>query len=96
MAKSSKLYKDSPSLKRGESGEMGIEKPSDSDKEDMGLSGNPLPGGGDGMPVDAHQAEREEMGKKHVQEHKDMNKRQEKEHEAMHARHTAKPDKEEK
>jgi hypothetical protein len=86
MAKSEKLYKDSPRVERDkESGEVGITRPSEADAEDMGIDGNPLPGGGDGMPVqveqmhDRHKKEMSDMHKRHEDEAKDMHKRHQKE-----------------
>lgn len=87
MAKSAKLYGDSPSLKRDkESGAVGVKKPSEADAQDMGTEGNPLPGGGDGMPVAVGQA-MEDMHGRHDKEMKDMHKRHEDEHKDMHKRH---------
>lgn len=90
MAKSDRLYKDSPALKRDkESGEVGIHKPSAADSENMGTSGSPLPGGGEEMPVQVeqmhgrHEKEMKDMHKRHEDEHKDMNKRHLKEHKKM-------------
>lgn len=82
MSKSSKLYKDSPTVDRDEEGTVGIKKPSKADAEDEGLEGNPLPGAGDGMPVQV-----EEMHKRHIKEMSDMHKRHEDEHKDMHKRH---------
>lgn len=83
MSKSEKLYKDSPRVERDEkSGEVGITRPSEADKQDMGLSGNPLEGAGDGMKVDVqHEHEKmQDMLERHQAELKDMHKRHEKEH----------------
>lgn len=88
MAKSSKLYKDSPSLKRGEDGDVGVQKPSEADATDMGLAGET--GQGEGaeqaqMPIETHQAhERRETKHRHVHEHLAMHHR----HEMEHVTHT--------
>jgi hypothetical protein len=87
MSKHSKMYENSPKVSKDSEGKPGISKPDKATAESIGTEGNPLEGAGDGMPVDPHQAERAEMGKKHLQEHKDMNKRQEAEHESMTKRH---------
>lgn len=87
MSKSKKMYKDSPSIKKNDDGKPEVKKPEKADAEDMGTEGDPLEGAGEGMPVDAHAAERLELSKRHVEEIKDMHKRHEKDHEAMHARH---------
>lgn len=85
MTKSSKLYKDSPKIEKDEDGKPGIKKPSKADAEDMGTEGNPLPGAGDGMPVEDEQAEH--MHDRHARETKDMHKRHEDEMKDMHKRH---------
>lgn len=83
MSKSEKLYKDSPKLERGEDGEMGVKKPSEADKENMGASGNPLPGSSGEMPIEmVHQGQRREMHHRHATEHLAMHHRQETEHAA--------------
>lgn len=88
MAKSDKLYKDSPKVEKDENGKPGVKKPSKADAVDMGTEGNPLEGAGDGMPVettpqgemhDRHAREMKDMHKRHEDEHKDMNKRHAKE-----------------
>lgn len=86
MSKSGKLYKDSPSLKRDEeSGAVGVHKPTPADGENMGVEGGPgLPGGGEGMPVDAQMSD---MHGRHEREMSDMHKRHEDEHKDMHKRH---------
>lgn len=88
MAKSDKMYKDTPSIKKDGDGKAAIKKPSDADKENMGLSGSPLPdsGSNDGMPIqvgemhDRHQKEMKDTHKRHEEEIKDMHKRHMKEH----------------
>lgn len=87
MAKSDKLYSESPSIARDEDGSVGIKKPTKADAENMGIEGNPLEGAGDGMPVDPHQEERTEARKRHLQELKDMYKRHESELVVMNKRH---------
>lgn len=86
MAKSERLYKDSPSIKRKESGEVGVEKPSDADSEDMGLEGEgDTPGSAHEMPVKTeqlHAHERREVHQKHLKEQMDMHHRHEMEHSA--------------
>lgn len=90
MSKSNKLYKDSPKLERDdESGKVGIKKPTKADGENIGTEGDAIPGSEGDMPIDVHQAERNEVGKKHVQELKDMHKRHDAEFEAMHKRHSS-------
>ena len=84
MAKSEKLYKDSPTMKRGEDGHMGVHKPKEADKEDMGLAGGEIEGAGNGMPVHAKMAE---MHKRHHEEMKSMHGRHESEAADMHKRH---------
>lgn len=99
-AKSDRMYKDSPSIKKDEEGKAKIskpekkeakgevaEKPTPADGENMGLEGNPLPGTPGEMPVDTHQAEHEELAKRHVQELKDMHKRHQADYESMNKRH---------
>lgn len=87
MAKSAKLYSKSPSLKRGDDGEMGVHTPTEADGENMGAEGNPLPAteGQGQMPIQVHQSnERHELHHKHVHEHLAVHKR----HEAEHATHS--------
>lgn len=99
MSKSGKLYSDSPSLKRDkESGSVGVSKPSEADGENMGTEGSPLPGGGEGMPVQVeqmhgrHEKEMKDMHARHETEHKDMNKRHLKEHKKLMGDAEAKSD----
>lgn len=89
MAKSEKLYSKSPKLKRDEeSGKVGVEKPTEATKEDIGLEGNPLEGAGEGMPIQAHEAH-QDMVERHIAEFKDLHKRHEKEHEKLLKKHSA-------
>lgn len=84
MSKSDKLYKDSPSVGRGEDGKPEIKRPSKADGENMGVDGKDEEGQDAEMPVDVHQAgERREVKHRHVAEHLAMHHRQEQEH-AMH------------
>lgn len=89
MAKSDKLYKDSPSIKKDKAGSPGISRPSEADGENMGVEGNPQEGAGDGMPVkvkemhDRHQKEMKDTHGRHEGEIKDMHKRHAKETEAV-------------
>lgn len=97
--KADKMYSDSPSIKKSEkTGNSVVKKPSESSppveapteatKEDIGLSGNPLPGANEGgLPIDVHIQERTEVAKRHLQELKDMYKRHESEYDTMHKRH---------
>lgn len=86
MGKSAELYKNSPSVKRGEDGKPGISRPSKADSDSMGTGGNPLPTDGDGeMPVHVKQVN--DMHERHIQEMKDMHKRHQKEHEKLAADH---------
>lgn len=85
--KSVRLYNDSPSLKRDkDSGSVSVKKPSEADAQDMGIEGNELEGGGDGMPVEVHQAVSDMHGR-HEKEMKDMHKRHDDEHKIMNKRH---------
>lgn len=86
MAKSDKLYKDSPKIEKDGDGKPGIKKPSKADGENMGIEGNPQPGAGDGMPVPVDE-KMEEMHGRHTREMKDMHKRHEDEHKDMNKRH---------
>ncbi len=79
MSKSSKLYSDSPSIKKDAEGGVGIQRPSEATSEDLGLSGNPLPGAGEKMPIDIHE-KMQDMVERHAAELKDLHKRHEKEH----------------
>jgi hypothetical protein len=83
-SKHDKLYSKSPSVKKDENGKPGVHKPSKADGESMGTEGNPLPGGGDGMPVQAHQ---HEMNDRHHKEMKSMHERHASEQHDMHKRH---------
>lgn len=82
MPKSDKMYKDSPSVKKDENGKPGISKPSQADAENMGTSGDAMPGSAGVMPVDVHQKTSEMMDRHHA-EIKDMQKRHSKEHEKI-------------
>lgn len=95
MTKSSKLYSDSPALKKDSDGKVGIEKPSQATATDIGTGGSPLPGTPGEMPVQAHQ-EHQEMVERHSSELKDLHKRHGKEHEKLMEKHGMKEDKEEK
>lgn len=89
MAKSEKLYKDSPSLKRDEeSGKVGVEKPSKADGENMGTEGNAIPGSSGEMPVgpEHHKAELHSILKRHEEEQKSMHDRHEKDIKEHHER----------
>ena len=86
--KSDKLYSDSPTVKRDkETGEAKIQKPSEADKKDAGLSGDPLEGAGHGMPIEQHEAERASMHKRHEEELSSMHDRHRKDLKEMHKRH---------
>lgn len=88
MAKSSKLYKDSPSIEKGEDGKPGIKGPSKADGENMGTEGNPLPGSDGKMPVnEEHMAEHKAMHKRHQEEQVAMHDRHETDVKEMHKRH---------
>lgn len=81
MSKSNKLYSDSPSLKRGEDGEVGVQKPSEADADNMGVGGSDEQGDPAQMPIDTHQeGERREMKHRHVGEHLAQHHRHETEH----------------
>ena len=92
MAKSDKLYKDSPKLERDEeSGDMAVKK---SKTADVGNDGSSAEMGGDIQA--SHAAERRETKHRHVAEHLAMHHRHESEHasskaprEEMHGRHEA-------
>lgn len=97
--KAEKMYGDTPTIKKSEkTGNSVVKKPSEESqplaapteatKEDIGLSGNPIPGANqDGVPVDMNAEERREAAKRHIQELKDMYKRHEAEYDTMHKRH---------
>lgn len=87
MAKSNKLYKDSPELKKDEEGKVSVKKPSEASKVDIGAAGNPLPGAGEEMPV---HTEHQEMMERHASEIKDMHKRHGKEHDKLMEKHSMK------
>lgn len=86
MAKSDRMYSKSPKIEKDDKGKPGIKKPSEATKEDIGLSGNPSPGAGTSMPIDVHETERLDLGKRHVDELKDMHKRHAEDFEKMHSR----------
>lgn len=91
MAKSDKLYKDSPEIKKGDDGKPGVHKPSKATSENIGTGGNPLPTDGEGeMPVQVKQTH--DMHERHIQEMKDMHKRHQKEHEKLSADHAGMDD----
>jgi hypothetical protein len=89
MARSDKLYKDSPKLERdGESGEMAVKKSENS--KTVGEDGSSAEMGGDTQKA----AERRETKHRHITEHLAMHHRHESEHasskapsEEMHGRH---------
>lgn len=89
MAKSEKLYKDSPSIKKDGDGKPKITKPTKADGENMGVEGNGLEGAGDKMPIDLmherHAKEMKDTHKRHQEEFKDMHDRHEKEHNKLMA-----------
>lgn len=86
MTKSEKLYSKSPTIKRGESGKVSVEKPTPAAATDMGLEGNPLPGDDGEMPIQVKQTT--DMHERHIQEMKDMHKRHQKEHEKLASDHS--------
>lgn len=85
MAKSDKMYKNSPTVKRDESGKVGIKRPSEADGEDMGTAGDNVAGDQGSMPIDAEQVE--QTHDRHQTEMKDMHKRHQDETKDMHKRH---------
>lgn len=86
MAKSDRMYANSPSVKKGEDGKPGIHKPTKASEVDAGLAGNPLPQDSEGeMPV--HVKQYSDMHERHILEMKDMHKRHAKEHEKLTADH---------
>lgn len=86
--KSSKLYSDSPSIKKDGDGKPGIKKPSEATGEDIGTGGNPLPGSDGKMPIeDEHYAEHKSMHKRHQEEQTAMHERHAKDLKEMHGRH---------
>lgn len=88
MAKSSKLYKDSPKITKDDEGRPGVQKPDPADSENAGLEGNPLPGSEGKMPVnEEHMAEHKAMHKRHEEETKSMHERHESDLKEMHKRH---------
>lgn len=67
---------------------MSVKKPTEADSQDMGLSGNPLPGEDGKMPInEQHEAERSSMHKRHEEEQKAMHERHRKDMSEMHKRH---------
>lgn len=87
MVDHKKLYDKSPSIKKDEDGKPGIQKPTKATGEDIGTEGNPLPGSDGKMPIDTHQAEHEELAKRHVKELEDMHKRHKEDYHNMNKRH---------
>lgn len=91
QSKSAQMYKNSPSVKRGEDGKTGIHKPTKAAAVDTGLAGNPLPTDGTGdMPI--HVKQYSDMQERHIQELKDMHKRHKTEHEKLAADHSGMDD----
>ena len=87
MARSGDLYKSSPTMKRGEDGNMGVSKPAAASGE-QGAGANMAAGAEDGS-IDgaAMKPHVEAMHERHMREMKDMHKRHEDEHGDMHKRH---------
>ena len=85
MAKHDKLYNKSPTVKKDADGKPGVHKPSKSDSEGMGTSGNPLPGSEGEMPVETKQMH--DMHERHGKEMKSMHERHSSEQSDMHKRH---------
>lgn len=80
MAKSDKMYKDTPKMERNKEGKMGVKKPSEKEEKEA-----PENTGTDGMEVHV-----KDMHERHANELKDMHKRHEKEHKAIMEKHGAK------
>ena len=86
MAKSDRMYANSPSVKKGEDGKPGIHKPTKASAVDAGNAGNPLPQDTEGeMPV--HVKQYKDMHERHILEMKDMHKRHQKEHDKLTTDH---------
>lgn len=95
--KSTKLYKDSPSIKKDASGKPGISKPSEADGTAMGVDGDGLENESGSMPVqvmqDRQQKEISDTHKRQETEIKDMHARHAKEHESVMSTDTGGTDK---
>lgn len=87
MAKSEKLYKNSPKMEKDKDGKPGITKPKPQDKEATATGGAPLEGAEDGMPVDIHEQEHASMYKRHLEEIGATHERHLKDIKEMHKRH---------
>lgn len=87
MAKSEKLYKDSPTVKKDDKGKPGISKPKPKDKDATETGGAPLEGSQEGMPIDIHEQEHASMYKRHQEELASMSDRHMKDVKEMHKRH---------
>jgi len=83
--KSSRMYSQSPTIKRDDEGKTGISKPEPETKENMGLAGGALPGASEEQPI--HIKQFKDMHERHLTELKDMQKRHQKEHEKLTADH---------
>lgn len=85
LAKHDKLYNKSPTVKKDADGKPGVHKPSHATGEDIQTEGNPVPGAGDGMPIQEKQLH--EMHERHHKEVKSMHERHGSEQTDMHKRH---------
>jgi hypothetical protein len=82
MAKSDKLYSDSPSIKKDKEGKTAVKRPSQAEPADQSQAGA-TPGvedPADTTSPDIHQSERREVHNKHAKEAMDMHHRHEMEH----------------
>lgn len=83
MAKSDKMYSKSPKIEKDSEGKVGIKKPTEANAEDMGVSGNPLPGSDGKMPIEIHE-KTQDMVERHAAEISDLHKRHAKEFKKLH------------
>lgn len=67
MARSDKLYKDSPKMERDGDGKMGVKKPSEATAEDTGVT-EPVPTEQLKEMFARHHSERHDMDKRHLKE----------------------------
>jgi hypothetical protein len=92
------MYGRSPSLERGEDGEMSVSRKKEADEPEKGTEGAIREGGGKSPPHVRHVLERHDMHARHEHEHashdyhehgdkEDMHSRHEHEAKAMHTRH---------
>lgn len=71
MARSDKLYKDSPTTERDSDGKVGVKKPSEATAESTGVT-EPVPTEQVGAMHERHEMEMKDMHKRHLKEMKKM------------------------